>query len=205
MRVVEKKLDDLIPYAKNAKRHDETQIANVAESIRRFGFVQPIVVDKNSCVIIGHCRLSAAKKLGMNILMALFFQVAILLPPSTFYEGQAAFASTLGSAPRILIASLAAYVVGDFANDKVFAGMKARYSKEMKGFGFRAILSSLVGEACDSAIFIPIAFIGVMPPMAMLKMGLAQIVIKVGYEVVILPVTTLICKAIRRHEIQSSR
>lgn len=66
MRVVEKKLDDLIPYAKNAKRHDETQIANVAESIRQFGFVQPIVVDKNGVIVIGHCRALAAKRLGME-------------------------------------------------------------------------------------------------------------------------------------------
>ena len=66
MRVVEKKLDDLIPYAKNAKRHDETQIANVAESIKQFGFVQPVVVDKNGVIVIGHCRTLAAKKLGMK-------------------------------------------------------------------------------------------------------------------------------------------
>lgn len=66
MRVVEKKLDDLIPYAKNAKRHDETQIANVAESIKQFGFVQPIVVDKNGVIVIGHCRALAAKRLGME-------------------------------------------------------------------------------------------------------------------------------------------
>lgn len=150
-------------------------------------------------------RVTCYMAFGMNVLMALLFQIAILLPPSNFYEGQAAFASTLGSAPRILTASLAAYVVGDFVNDKVFAGMKARHSEEMKGFGLRAILSSLVGETCDSAIFIPIAFIGVMSPLAMLKMGLAQVVIKVSYEVVILPITTLVCKAIRRYEIQSSR
>lgn len=66
MRVVEKKLDDLIPYAKNAKRHDETQISNVAESIKQFGFVQPIVVDKNGVIVIGHCRALAAKRLGME-------------------------------------------------------------------------------------------------------------------------------------------
>lgn len=66
MRVVEKKLDDLVPYAQNAKRHDETQIANVAESIKQFGFVQPIVVDKNGVIVIGHCRALAAKRLGME-------------------------------------------------------------------------------------------------------------------------------------------
>lgn len=66
MIIVERKAAELIPYTKNAKKHDETQIANVAESIRQFGFVQPLVIDKNGCVIIGHCRLLAAKKLGMD-------------------------------------------------------------------------------------------------------------------------------------------
>lgn len=56
---------DLIPYEKNTKKHDDTQIANVAESIKQYGFVQPIVVDKNNVVVIGHCRLLAAKKLKM--------------------------------------------------------------------------------------------------------------------------------------------
>ena len=56
----------LKPYEKNAKKHDDTQVANVAESIRQYGFVQPIVVDRNNVVVIGHCRLLAAKKLKMR-------------------------------------------------------------------------------------------------------------------------------------------
>lgn len=51
---------------KNAKKHDGTQIANVAESIKQFGFVQPIVIDKNGVIVIGHCRALAAKKLGLD-------------------------------------------------------------------------------------------------------------------------------------------
>ena len=57
---------DLIPYEKNTKKHDDVQINNVAESIRQYGFVQPIVIDKNNVVVIGHCRLLAAKKLKME-------------------------------------------------------------------------------------------------------------------------------------------
>ena len=56
---------DLIPYERNTKKHDKTQINNVAESIKQYGFVQPIVIDKNNVVVIGHCRLLAAKKLKM--------------------------------------------------------------------------------------------------------------------------------------------
>ena len=56
----------LKPYEKNTKKHDKTQIANVAESIKQYGFVQPIVIDKNNTVVIGHCRLLAAKQLKMK-------------------------------------------------------------------------------------------------------------------------------------------
>ena len=66
MKVANRNLSELTPYAGNAKKHDSTQIANVAESIRQFGFVQPIVIDRNGVIVIGHCRALAAKKLGMK-------------------------------------------------------------------------------------------------------------------------------------------
>ena len=66
MKIANRNLAELTPYAKNAKKHDSTQIANVAESIRQFGFVQPIVIDRNGVIVIGHCRALAAKKLGMK-------------------------------------------------------------------------------------------------------------------------------------------
>lgn len=59
-------ISKLRPYTKNAKQHDATQIANVAESIRQFGFVQPFVIDADNSVVIGHCRLLAAQQLGIK-------------------------------------------------------------------------------------------------------------------------------------------
>lgn len=66
MKIVDKPITELKPYDKNAKKHDKKQIANVAESIKQFSFVQPIVLDKDNNVIIGHCRLEAAKKLHLD-------------------------------------------------------------------------------------------------------------------------------------------
>ena len=66
MNIEYKKLKALTPYEKNTKKHDKTQIANVAESIKQYGFVQPIVVDKNDVIVIGHCRYEAAKKLKLE-------------------------------------------------------------------------------------------------------------------------------------------
>lgn len=66
MEIVMRKVDDLIPYGRNQKTHDEKQIKNVANSIKRFGWQQPIVVDEKNVVVIGHCRLLAAQKLGLD-------------------------------------------------------------------------------------------------------------------------------------------
>jgi DNA modification methylase len=59
-------IDKIFPYEKNAKKHPKKQIEQVAESIREFGFNQPIVVDKNNVIIVGHGRLEAAKLLDMK-------------------------------------------------------------------------------------------------------------------------------------------
>ena len=61
-----RRLDAITPYAANAKRHDATQIANVAESIRQFGWTQPLVVDAAGVLVIGHCRFLAAQRMGLE-------------------------------------------------------------------------------------------------------------------------------------------
>lgn len=66
MEIITRKVSELTPYGKNAKTHDDKQITNVANSIKRFGWQQPIVVDEQGVVVIGHCRLLAAKKLGLR-------------------------------------------------------------------------------------------------------------------------------------------
>jgi len=66
MEVYNERTEAIIPYGNNTKKHDKKQIANVAESIKRFGFVQPIVVDANNVIVIGHCRWAAAQKLKLG-------------------------------------------------------------------------------------------------------------------------------------------
>ena len=66
MEIREVEIGSLKPYPKNAKQHDAKQIANVANSIKRFGWQQPLVIDDAGVVVIGHCRLLAAKKLGLK-------------------------------------------------------------------------------------------------------------------------------------------
>ena len=66
MQIIQKKLADIVPYANNTKKHDETQIKNVAESIKKYGWVQPIVIDDDGTIVIGHCRALAAERLGIE-------------------------------------------------------------------------------------------------------------------------------------------
>jgi len=65
MNIIEKPLAELRPYARNAKRHDARQIANVATSLRRFGWRQPLVIEPDGTLVVGHCRYMAARELGM--------------------------------------------------------------------------------------------------------------------------------------------
>ena len=135
-----------------------------------------------------------------NLFMVLVFSAVIRTKAPDFWQNQEAFQTVLGNTPRILFASLLAFVVGDFANDKVFARMKKSHPDDHKGFGWRAILSSLLGELVDSLIFLPIAFIGQMPVHDLIVMTYMQVLIKTGYEVVILPITHQVVRVVGRIE-----
>ena len=145
-------------------------------------------------------RITCYLAFGANLLMVGFFELAIISPAPVWFENQDAFKAVLSSTPRVLAGSLAAFVVGDFANDKIFKKMKEKHPNDHKGFGFRAILSSLVGELVDSVIFFPIAFLGAMPISALLGTIAIQTVIKTAYEVIILPVTRLAVGAVSKAE-----
>jgi len=66
MEIINKPIDLLIPYAKNARVHDDAQIAQLAGSIKEFGFNNPILIDKDNGIIAGHGRVMAARKLGLT-------------------------------------------------------------------------------------------------------------------------------------------
>src|SRR3982074_3344705 len=59
-------IDKLIPYARNPRTHSDAQIAQIAASIRAFGFNNPILVDSKAGILAGHGRLLAARKLGLD-------------------------------------------------------------------------------------------------------------------------------------------
>lgn len=64
--IVYKSIKELKPYKKNAKKHPKEQVEQIANSIKEFGFTQPVLIDKNNCVVAGHGRILGAKKVGLK-------------------------------------------------------------------------------------------------------------------------------------------
>jgi hypothetical protein len=135
---------------------------------------------------------------AVNILAVLFFTVGIVIPGAPFWQNQEAFATVLGNTPRIVVASLSAYLIGSFLNAFVMSRMKV--ATQGKGFSLRAIVSTLVGESADSLIFIIVAFAGVFPAGVLITMILTQAMLKTVYEILILPVTVQVVKVVKRVE-----
>jgi len=65
-KIIWKSIDELIPYEHNAKEHDETQIKNLAKSIEKYGWQNPVLIDKDNVIIAGHGRVLGAKELGLT-------------------------------------------------------------------------------------------------------------------------------------------
>ena len=118
------------------------------------------------------------------------------LPAAPFWEGEAHFHFVFGMAPRIVAASLAAFLVGSFLNAYVMSRMKLRSGG--RHFSVRAIVSTVVGETADSLLFFPIAFGGIIVWRELLTMMALQVLLKSLYEVIILPVTVRVVRLIKR-------
>lgn len=135
---------------------------------------------------------------AMNFFVVALGGVATMLPAPDFWQGAEAFNFVFGLAPRIACASLTAFVTGSMINSWVMQKMHEIHGE--KHFSLRAIVSTLAGEGADSLIFFPMAFGGTMPANELAKMMVLQIILKTLYEVIILPVTIQVVKAVKRIE-----
>ena len=135
---------------------------------------------------------------GMNFLAIIFFQLAIFIPAASFWEHQDAFATVLGSTPRIALASLMAFLTGSFINAYIMSKMKI--ASKGKNFSLRAIVSTLFGEMADSFVFLTIFLLFVIPFKEIMLMVMFQTVAKSAYEIMILPVTVRVVKKIKKLE-----
>ena len=133
---------------------------------------------------------------AMNFFVVALGLIAVAIPAAPFWEGEEHFDFVFGMAPRIVAASLMAFLVGSFLNAYVMSKMKV--ASRGRHFSARAILSTLAGETADSLIFFPVAFGGIIAWRELLIMMCIQIILKSMYEVIILPVTIRVVKAIKK-------
>ena len=120
------------------------------------------------------------------------------LPAADFWNDQEAYAVILGQTPRILLASFLAYLVGEFANAFVLAKMKI--ATRGRWLWARTIGSTLVGQALDSAIFMTVAFAGVIPGEALAAAILTQWLAKSAYEAAATPLTYAVVGFLKRRD-----
>ncbi len=133
-----------------------------------------------------------------NLIAVVAIYVAIQIPSAPFFANQEAFKSILGFTPRLLAASFIAYLIGQFANSMVLSKLKVR--TQGKYLWMRTIGSTIVGEGLDSAIFITLAFWGVMPGAVVGQLVLTQWIFKVLFETVLTPATYFVVGILKKKE-----
>lgn len=133
-----------------------------------------------------------------NLIAVIAIWLGQMLPAVPFWSGQGAYEQILGYAPRLLVASFLAYLVGEFANSFVLAKMKIATGG--RWLWSRTIGSTLVGEGLDSGIFITLAFIGTIPADGLVTAIIAQWLLKSGYEVLATPLTYALVNFLKRRE-----
>ena len=179
----------------------ETKVIQVGSLTVTAGLlVFPISYIINDCIAevwgFKKARLIIWSGFAMNFFVVALGLIAVAIPAAPFWEGEEHFNFVFGMAPRIVAASLMAFLVGSFLNAYVMSKMKV--ASQGRNFSVRAIWSTVVGEAADSLIFFPVAFGGVIAWKELLIMMGIQIVLKSLYEVMILPVTIRVVKAIKK-------
>lgn len=136
--------------------------------------------------------------LAANLLLAVCCQIAVALPAAPDWTSQEAYATVLGATPRIVLASLAAYWCGEFANSMVLARLKV--ATKGRHLWARTIGSTLVGESIDSTVFVFGAFWGVWPLAMVQQVLVANVVLKTLYEVLATPLTYAAVAYLKRLE-----
>ena len=131
-------------------------------------------------------------------LMSVTLALVGSLPPAQGWNHQQAYEAILGTTPRIVVASLAAYWCGEFLNSYVLAKMKLL--TEGRWLWMRTIGSTLAGEALDTAVFGLVAFSGVLEPPLLVTLMISNYVFKCGVEIVFTPATYAVVKRLKQIE-----
>jgi hypothetical protein len=132
------------------------------------------------------------------MLMSVTFILVGVLPPAADWHYQTAYEQILGLTPRIVAASLVAYLVGEFSNSFILA--KLKLLTHGRWLWTRTIASTLIGQIVDTALFIAIAFTGVVPSGLLLTLIVSNYLFKCGVEILFTPVTYWVTGWLKQQE-----
>lgn len=191
-----------------------TKLIQFGPDVTLFGFpVLPLITDGGALLfpltyVIGdvlaevYGMRGARRAILMGFVMSALASVTFLLvglaPPAADWENQAAFEAILGFVPRIVLASLCGYLVGQLLNAWVLVKMKAHTDEQ--GLWARLLGSTLVGEAADTTVFCLVAFLGILTGGSMVNYILVGYCWKVLVEVLVMPFTYRVIKVVKQHE-----
>lgn len=131
-------------------------------------------------------------------IMSLILMIIVTLPPAPDWPWNEAFANIIGLTPRIVLASLLAFWVGNFSNSYIMAKLKIAMNGKM--LWLRMISSTIAGEALDTMIFIFVAFWGVLPNDLLLTIFISNYIFKCGVEILFTPITYKVVNFLKKRE-----
>jgi uncharacterized integral membrane protein (TIGR00697 family) len=135
---------------------------------------------------------------GCSFFAVAIYLITIALPHPDFWANQDAYATVMGTTPRVAAASFIGYLFGEFSNSMILSKLKVATGG--KKLWVRTILSTIVGEGFDSVIFVTVSFWGTMDNASVFQMILFQYLFKVCYEIIFTPVTYGIVNWLKRKE-----
>lgn len=164
--------------------------------------VFPVSYIINDCVceVWGYSKARMLIWLGfaMNFFFVMVGALCDAIPGAPYWDNEEGFHAIFGLAPRIAAASFIAFICGSFINAYVMSKMKI--ASNGKNFSLRAILSTVAGESIDSLIFFPLALSSVVPAKELILLMVWQVILKTVYEIIALPITIRVVKALKKYE-----
>ena len=178
------------------------QIQVLSVSLTGGLIVFPVSYIINDCVceVWGYSKARMLIWLGfaMNFFFVMVGALCDAIPGAPYWDNEEGFHAIFGLAPRIASASFIAFICGSFINAYVMSKMKI--ASNGKNFSLRAILSTVAGESIDSLIFFPLALSSVVPAKELILLMVWQVILKTVYEIIALPITIRVVKALKKYE-----
>lgn len=178
------------------------QIQVLSVSLTGGLIVFPVSYIINDCVceVWGYSKARMLIWLGfaMNFFFVMVGALCDAIPGAPYWDNEEGFHAIFGLAPRIAAASFIAFICGSFINAYVMSKMKI--ASNGKNFSLRAILSTVAGESIDSLIFFPLALSRVVPAKELILLMVWQVILKTVYEIIALPITIRVVKALKKYE-----